>query len=240
MNCWNNWIPNSGRATQNPRVILQTIPQEKIKSSLATPELRQRLNDLLRQNHDSWNADAWFRKNHRSRGRLTVWPGIPPPGLPFRRPAAGTVSNSTILANSLGESTAANEDGMIKTNNSMDSKIAQLYGTSVPWLETAAEVTACHYEFARMNTLSLGIATGRNQFVVSFSYYAHARTFSDECTSPVAMRQGETFPVFYNPLNPQQNSRSESASTTKAPLLAVGIAGSIVISLLYVAMMSGC
>jgi hypothetical protein len=129
---------------------------------------------------------------------------------------------------------------MIETNSSMASKAAQPYSASVRWLETAAEVTACRYEFARMNTLSLGIATERNQFIVSFSYYAHAKTFSDECTSPVAMRQGETFPVFYNPLNPQQNSRSESASATRAPLLALGIVGSIVIALLYLAMMSGC
>jgi hypothetical protein len=56
------------------------------------------------------------------------------------------------------------------------------------------------------------------------------------------MEQGEIFPIFYNPLNPQQNRQSESASpsTSRAPLFALGIAGSIVISLLYLAMMNGC
>jgi hypothetical protein len=129
---------------------------------------------------------------------------------------------------------------MIKTNSSIASTIAQPDSASVPWLETEAEVTACRYEFARMNTLSLGIATRPNQFIVSFSYYAHAKTFCDEFTSPLAMGKGETFPVFYNPLNPQQNSRSEQAPTNRVPLFAFGIAGSLVISLLYLAMMSGC
>jgi hypothetical protein len=127
-----------------------------------------------------------------------------------------------------------------KTTNSIVSPLAQPFDASVPWLETQAEVTACHYEFARMNNLSLGIATRANQFTISFSYYAHAKTFCDEFTSPLAMGKGETFTVLYNPLNPQQNSRSEQAPTNRVPLLAFGIAGSLVISLLYLAMMSGC
>jgi len=129
---------------------------------------------------------------------------------------------------------------MIKSPNFIASKIAQPLNSSVPWLETQAEVTACHYEFARMNTLSLGIATKPNQFIISFTYYAHAKTFSDEFASPVAMEQGKIFPIFYNPLNPQQNRQSESASTSREPLFALGIASSIVISLLYIAMMHGC
>jgi hypothetical protein len=54
------------------------------------------------------------------------------------------------------------------------------------------------------------------------------------------MGTGETFSVFYNPLNPKQNSRSEAAPTSGVPPLAYGVAGSIVISLLYLAMMGGC
>ena len=128
----------------------------------------------------------------------------------------------------------------MKTTNSIASTLAQPFDASVPWLETQAEVTACRYEFARMNTLSLGIATCPNQFMVSFSYYAHAKTFCDEFASPLAMGKGETFPVFYNPLNPQQNSRSEQVPTSRVPPFAYGVAGSIVVSLLYLAMMGGC
>lgn len=132
------------------------------------------------------------------------------------------------------------EDGVMNTTNSIVSTPTQPFDASVPWLETQAEVTACRYEVARMTTLSLGFATSPNQFMVSFSYYAHAKTFCDEFTSPVAMGTGETFPVFYNPLNPKQNSRSEAAPTSRVPPLAYGVAGSIVISLLYLAMMGGC
>jgi hypothetical protein len=128
----------------------------------------------------------------------------------------------------------------MKTTNSIVSTPTQPFDASVPWLETEAEVTACRYEFARMNTLSLGIATSPNQFMVSFSYYAHAKTFCDEFTSPVAMGKGETFPVFYNPFDPQQNSRSEAGRPSQVRPLAYGVAGSIVISLLYLAMMGGC
>ena len=138
------------------------------------------------------------------------------------------------------ESANTREDDVMNTTNSIAPTPAQPFDTSVPWLETQAEVTGCRYEFARMNTFSLGIATSSNQFMISFSYYAHAKTFCGEFTSPVAMGKGETFPVFYNPLNPQQNRRSELAPSSRVPFSVFGIAGSVVISLLYVAMMGGC
>ncbi|HUY82580.1 MAG TPA: hypothetical protein VMU92_12720 [Acidobacteriaceae bacterium] len=134
---------------------------------------------------------------------------------------------------------------MPKTFNPMTTKAEEPFDSTVPWLETQAEVTACHYEFASMNTLTLGIALDSNRFLISFTYYAHAKTFSGEFTSPVAMEQGKTFPIFYNPLNPQENRQSESGATGSGltgrnPLFAIGIAGSIVISFLYLAMMHGC
>jgi hypothetical protein len=140
----------------------------------------------------------------------------------------------------IDESATAREDGMIKTPNSIAPKIVQSANSSVPWLETQAEISGCRYEFARMNTLSLGIATDSNHFLISFTYYAHATTFSGEFTSPVAMEKGKTFPIFYNPLNPQQNRQSEQVPTSGTPLFAVGIAGSIVLSLVYLSLMHGC
>jgi starch phosphorylase len=52
--------------TQNPWVILQTVSKEKIKAALDAPEFRQRVDNLLRQNRDSYGADAWFQKKHSS------------------------------------------------------------------------------------------------------------------------------------------------------------------------------
>jgi hypothetical protein len=109
-----------------------------------------------------------------------------------------------------------------------------------PWLETHAHVTACKYKFARMNTLTLGIPADKNQFLITFAYYAHGKTYTDEFTSPTYLEQGETFILSYNPLAPQQNTRSSSSPTSRAPLFAIGVLGSIVLSLLYLGMMRGC
>jgi hypothetical protein len=132
-----------------------------------------------------------------------------------------------------------------KTVSPRTPETEERFDSAVPWLETEAQVTDCHYEFARMNTLTLGIAPDSYRFLISFTYYAHAKTFSGEFTSPVAMLKGATFPVFYNPLKPQENRRTESGAagsclTGRDPLFAIGIAGSIVISLIYLAIMQSC
>ncbi len=132
---------------------------------------------------------------------------------------------------------------MLKTSNpKAPGTAAPLDNATPPWLETQAEVIGCHNVFARMNTLTLGIATSSKRFRIYYTYYAYATTSSDEFTSPVAMEQGKTFPVFYNPLNPQENRQSVPGAvcTSRNPLFALGIAGSIVISLLYLAMLHGC
>jgi hypothetical protein len=93
-----------------------------------------------------------------------------------------------------------------------------------PWLSTQATVTACKYEFARMNTLTLGISTD-DSFLITFSYRAHGRTYTDHFTAPHYLEQNATFEVTYNPLAPEQNSRTSgaSASTARGPLIAVGL-----------------
>ena len=61
---WADLDPELWAATQNPWVILRTVSKDKIKSLLAQPEFRQRLDDLLRQNRESFSAAAWFQKKH--------------------------------------------------------------------------------------------------------------------------------------------------------------------------------
>jgi hypothetical protein len=108
------------------------------------------------------------------------------------------------------------------------------------WQETHASVTACKYEFSRMNTLTFGIPADRNHFLITFTYYAHGKAYTDEFTSPTYREQGEIFPVSYNPLAPQENSMSAATAATKTPLFAIGIAGSIILSLVWLGMMRGC
>jgi hypothetical protein len=133
----------------------------------------------------------------------------------------------------------ATEDGMMKLSNSMDPNTDQPFDTSPPWLETQAEVTACRYEFAKLNALTLGIAPDSNRFLISFTYYAQAKIFNGEFTSPVAVEQSKAFPIFYNPLNPQQHRQSISGFASPMPLIAIGVAVSLAISLLYLAIMHG-
>lgn len=110
-----------------------------------------------------------------------------------------------------------------------------------PWIATEATVTSCRFQFARMNTFTLGIQTGE-KFCISFDYYAHGRLYSDEFQSPVAVPQNERIPITYNPLHPEQNSRTSGpkASPTRSPLIAIGILGSIVLSLLWLTVMRSC
>jgi starch phosphorylase len=58
--------------TQNPWVILRTVSREKIKATLGTPEFRRKLDSLLRQNRDSYQADAWFQHKHPGKALTTV------------------------------------------------------------------------------------------------------------------------------------------------------------------------
>jgi starch phosphorylase len=51
-------------STQNPWVILRTVSKEKIKAALGAREFRMRLDNLLHQNRESYNANAWFQNKH--------------------------------------------------------------------------------------------------------------------------------------------------------------------------------
>jgi starch phosphorylase len=61
---WADLAPELWAATQNPWVILRTVSKDKMKSLLAQPQFRQRLDDLLRQNRDSFREAGWFQKEH--------------------------------------------------------------------------------------------------------------------------------------------------------------------------------
>ena len=111
-----------------------------------------------------------------------------------------------------------------------------------PWIATTATVTTCRFQSPGLSTLAFGFQTGE-KFLITFDYYAHGRLYSDEFQSPIAIPQNETIPLTYNPLDPQQNNRTNHPSATPArnpPILAVGIAGSIILSLLWLAILRGC
>lgn len=114
---------------------------------------------------------------------------------------------------------------------------------TIPWIATQATVTSCKFQFAGLGNLAFGFST-REKFRITFDYYAHGQTYSGEFQSPEAIPQNEVIPITYNPLNPQQNSRdpdvAPAAVATRPPLIAVGVIGSIILSLAWLAFLRGC
>jgi hypothetical protein len=110
-----------------------------------------------------------------------------------------------------------------------------------PWIATEATVTSCRYQFAGLGNLAFGFST-QEKFRIGFDYYAHGCLYSDEFQSPFAIAQNERFAVTYNPLHPEQNNRSHGtrAHATRSPLIAIGILGSVVLSLLWLGAMRSC
>jgi len=51
------------------------------------------------------------------------------------------------------------------------------------WMETEARVTECHHGLSRVRKLSLRVTEDPDNVIVSFTYYAHARTYYDNFIS---------------------------------------------------------
>lgn len=108
-----------------------------------------------------------------------------------------------------------------------------------PWIETHAEVVACKYKSGAGQALAFGIPTSKH-FLITFTYHARGKTYTEEFTSPVYLEQGAIFLITYDPLAPQRNSKSAANLTARTPLIAFGIVGSIILSLIWLALMRGC
>jgi hypothetical protein len=115
--------------------------------------------------------------------------------------------------------------------------------TDPTWIATEATVTTCRYQSPGLSILAFGFQNGE-KFRITFDYYAHGRLYSGEFQSLVAIPQNERVPITYNPLHPEQNSRNynatSSTASTRTPILAIGIAGSIILSLVWLAILRGC
>lgn len=107
------------------------------------------------------------------------------------------------------------------------------------WIETIATVTSCTYQFARMNTLTMGLQTGE-KFRITFEYYAHGRLYFGDFQSPTAVSQSEHIVLHYNPLRPEQNDRSNTSGRAGGRLITAGVFGSILLSLFWLLSYRGC
>lgn len=112
------------------------------------------------------------------------------------------------------------------------------------WIATEATVTSCRYQSPGLGTLAWGFST-RQKFRMTFDYYAHGQLYSGTFQSRVAVPQNERITLRYNPLAPAENDRdpahqSTDAAQTRPPLFAVGIVGSVVLSLAWLLVLRGC
>ena len=107
-----------------------------------------------------------------------------------------------------------------------------------------ATVTACKYEFGAGRALAFGVPTTKH-FRITFNYWAPdaegtAQLHTGEFSSATAVPQGTLFPVRYNPEAPRETTHSASEPLTRIPLIAIGIVGSVILSLAWLLVLRGC
>ena len=137
-----------------------------------------------------------------------------------------------------GKQQAANRPPIGASNAKLHTNTARAAPRPI-WMATEARVTDSHHGLSRIRKLPLRVTKDPDNVTVSFTYYAHPRTYYDNFISPLAMAQGETFSVYYNALNPSQNTRSPSESTKRSPLSDIAILGFILMSILSLTMVRG-
>ena len=107
------------------------------------------------------------------------------------------------------------------------------------WMETEARVTECHRELSRDKKFPLRVTKVPDNVIVYFTYYAHAQIYYDEFRWPVARTKGEAFSVYYNALNPRQNTFSPSEFVNRRSLSDATILAIILMSILVLTLVRG-
>ncbi len=109
-----------------------------------------------------------------------------------------------------------------------------------------ATVTECKYDFGAGRALAFGVPTSKH-FRIRYNYWAidaegHEVLHTAEYTSEKAVPQGHLFKVRYNPEAPHENAHAGATTSSggRNPLIAVGIIGSVVLSLVWLLMLRGC
>ena len=107
------------------------------------------------------------------------------------------------------------------------------------WPEAMAEVIECRYDARAGRSIAFGLTT-KKHFRIAYNYRAGDDLHTGQCFSEKAMPQGTLFPIHYNPDLPHEHNSPRTGTTQRVPLLAIGIAGSIVLSLAWLLFLHGC
>ncbi len=108
------------------------------------------------------------------------------------------------------------------------------------WPEAMATVLRCTYDMRAGRALAFGLPASKH-FSIVYNYWADGELHEGQCFSATAIPQGSLFPIRYDPDEPRRSRHGQQAGSRRAvPLLAIGVAGSIVLSLGWLLFLHGC
>ncbi|MGI4827039.1 MAG: hypothetical protein ACRYFU_02445 [Janthinobacterium lividum] len=117
--------------------------------------------------------------------------------------------------------------------------MADPMGSEASWPEAMAEVTECRYDVRAGRAIAFGLPS-KKHFRITYNYRVGDDLHFGECYSEKARPQGSLFPIHYDPDLPHVNRAPFAGTPQRLPLLAIGIAGSIVLSFAWLLFMHGC
>lgn len=116
--------------------------------------------------------------------------------------------------------------------------MADVGQSEAEWPEAMAEVTECRYDVRAGRALAFGL-TSKKHFRIAYNYRVGDGLYTGQCFSEIARPQGSLFAIRYDPDLPHVN-RSGGGGPRRVPLLAIGVAGSMVILLGWLLVVRGC
>jgi hypothetical protein len=80
------------------------------------------------------------------------------------------------------------------------------------WIQTEAKVFTCGWRETPYRATEYGHA---GDYLIVFSYTVDGNYFSGDFLSSKELQQGESFPILYDPSNPERNSKSEEKKSNR-------------------------
>ncbi len=102
-----------------------------------------------------------------------------------------------------------------------------------------ATVLECRYDMRAGRALAFGAPSGKH-FRIRYNYNANGALHEGEFHSEKAIPQNTLFPIRYNPDAAHENTHSASMPSPRNAIIAIGIIGSVILSLAWFAILRGC